>query len=62
MIYLRISPRTIFAICLLTSLAIELIQLRIPGRVNDPIDVLMNTFGALLALIYANWKEKAKCI
>ena len=61
-LFLRISLKVAFAICLLTSLVIEIAQLRIPGRVSDPIDVFTNTLGAACFLIYANWKEKAKCI
>lgn len=45
------SLRTIFVICLATSVSIELVQLLIPGRVSDPIDVIMNSAGALCVLI-----------
>ena len=51
----NISPRrtstAIFEICLLTSLAIELVQIEIPGRVSDPIDVFTNITGVACALI-----------
>ena len=50
-LYLRRSPMSIFAICLLTSLGIELIQLMIPGRVTDPLDVFTNITGVACALI-----------
>ena len=50
-LYLRRFPISIFAICLLTSLTFELIQLRIPGRVTDPIDVFTNITGVASALI-----------
>ena len=52
-IFPKKSPRAIFAVCLLTSLTIELIQLRIPGRVSDPIDVLTNSTGAASTLMYS---------
>ena len=51
-LFLKISLKAAFAICLLTSLGIELIQLGIPGRVSDPTDVLTNSVGAAFALIY----------
>ena len=53
MIFPRRSPRTIFAICLLISLGIELAQVRIPGRVSDPIDVFTNSAGVVCASIWA---------
>jgi VanZ family protein len=36
--------------CMLTSSGIEIIQLVIPGRVSDPVDVFANSLGAFLAL------------
>ena len=38
-------------ICISTSAGIELIQLMIPGRISDPIDVITNSVGAFLALM-----------
>ena len=52
-IYPKKSPKTIFAICLLTSLVIELVQIRIPGRVSDPVDLVINSAGVACTLIYA---------
>ena len=46
-------------ICISTSAGIELIQLMIPGRISDPIDVITNSVGALLALM-ALWKRTMK--
>jgi VanZ family protein len=46
-------------ICISTSAGIELIQLMIPGRISDPIDVITNSVGALLALM-AMWKRTMK--
>jgi glycopeptide antibiotics resistance protein len=51
-IWLKVSSKAIFAICLLTSFGIEVGQLGISGRVSDPIDVITNSLGAFLALIY----------
>jgi glycopeptide antibiotics resistance protein len=48
--YSQVSFRTIMIICISTSAGIELIQLTIPGRFSDPIDVLTNSLGALFAL------------
>jgi len=47
--YNQLSFRTILIICIATSAGIELIQLMIPGRISDPIDVLTNSLGALFA-------------
>ena len=55
----RLSFRTIMIICISTSAGIELIQLMIPGRISDPIDVITNSVGALLALM-ALWKRTMK--
>jgi glycopeptide antibiotics resistance protein len=57
--YSRLSFRTIMIICISTSAGIELIQLMIPGRISDPIDVITNSVGALLALM-AMWKRTMK--
>ena len=48
--YRQLSLKAILIICICTSAGIELIQLAIPGRVSDLVDVLMNSFGALCAL------------
>jgi glycopeptide antibiotics resistance protein len=53
--YNQLSFRTILIICIATSTGIELIQLMVPGRVSDPIDVLTNSLGALIALM-GIWK------
>jgi len=50
--YSQLSFRTVLIICISTSAGIELIQLLIPGRVSDPIDVITNGLGAILTLIY----------
>jgi glycopeptide antibiotics resistance protein len=47
--YSQLSFKTILIICISTSAGIELIQLLIPGRVSDPIDVITNGLGALFA-------------
>jgi glycopeptide antibiotics resistance protein len=57
--YKQLSFRTILIICIATSAGIELIQLTIPGRISDPIDVLTNSLGALLALT-GIWKLTMK--
>jgi glycopeptide antibiotics resistance protein len=57
--YKQLSFKTILIICIATSAGIELIQLTIPGRVSDPIDVLTNSLGALLALM-GIWKLTMK--
>jgi glycopeptide antibiotics resistance protein len=49
--YNQLSFRTILIICISTSAGIELIQLLIPGRISDPIDVLTNSLGALFAVV-----------
>jgi VanZ family protein len=46
----QISFRTVLLACMLTSSGIEIIQLFIPGRVSDLVDVLANSFGAFLGL------------
>ena len=48
--YNQLSFRTILFICIATSAGIEIIQLTIPGRISDPIDVLTNSIGALFAV------------
>jgi glycopeptide antibiotics resistance protein len=57
--YSQLSFKTILIICISTSAGIELIQLMIPGRISDPIDVITNSVGALLALM-AMWKRTMK--
>jgi glycopeptide antibiotics resistance protein len=57
-LFLRISLKAAFAICFFISLGIEIAQLRIPGRVSDPIDVLTNTLGAACAVISVDKKIK----
>lgn len=49
--YRQRSLRAIFIICISTSISIELVQVVIPGRVSDPIDVMINSAGALCTLI-----------
>jgi glycopeptide antibiotics resistance protein len=49
--YNQLSFRTILIICISTSAGIELIQLLIPGRISDSIDVLTNSLGALFAVV-----------
>lgn len=46
----QLSFRTVMLACMLTSSGIEIIQLVIPGRVSDPVDVFANSLGAFLAL------------
>jgi glycopeptide antibiotics resistance protein len=48
--YGQLSFRTVLIICISTSAGIELIQLLIPGRISDPIDVITNSLGALFAV------------
>jgi glycopeptide antibiotics resistance protein len=57
--YSQLSFKTILIICISTSAGIELIQLMIPGRVSDPIDVITNGLGALIALM-GIWKLTMK--
>jgi glycopeptide antibiotics resistance protein len=47
----QLSFRTVLLICVSTSSVIEIVQLLIPGRVSDFVDVFTNSFGALCALI-----------
>ena len=47
--YTKSSLTKISIECMLTSVGIELIQLMIPGRVSDPVDVFTNGDGALCA-------------
>lgn len=49
--YSRLTSRTIFLICTCTSAGIEVIQLFIPGRVSDLVDVLANSLGAGCSLL-----------
>jgi len=49
--YRHLSFRFILFLCILTSVGIETIQLSIPGRVSDPIDVLTNCMGAGFSLL-----------
>jgi len=42
----------------LTPIAIEFIQLYIPGRVSDPVDVLTNSLGFLVSLFL--WRRFIK--
>ena len=46
----QLSFRTVVLACMLTSSGIEIIQLVIPGRVSDHVDVFANSLGAFLAL------------
>jgi glycopeptide antibiotics resistance protein len=41
---------SIFIICLLTTVFIELIQIFIPGRVSDIRDVVVNCLGVSIAI------------
>jgi glycopeptide antibiotics resistance protein len=47
----QLSFRTVLLACMLTSSGIEIIQLVIPGRVSDLVDVLANSLGAYCALV-----------
>lgn len=47
----RMSVRTSLLLCLTTTVAIESIQNLIPGRVSDYKDVLLNSFGAIIAIL-----------
>jgi glycopeptide antibiotics resistance protein len=49
--YSQLSFKAIFIICICSSAVIEIIQIAIPGRVSDLVDVFTNSFGALCALI-----------
>ena len=44
----------ILALFFIISLLIELIQLVIPGRVSDPIDLFSNTISAVIGLLLAH--------
>jgi glycopeptide antibiotics resistance protein len=46
----QLSFRTVLLICVSTSSVIEIVQLLIPGRVSDLVDVFANSLGAFLGL------------
>ncbi len=46
----QLSFRTVLLICVSTSSVIEIVQLLIPGRVSDLVDVVANGLGAFLGL------------
>jgi glycopeptide antibiotics resistance protein len=48
--YSQLSLKAILVICICSSAGIEIIQIAIPGRVSDLVDVAANSSGALLAL------------
>jgi len=49
--YNWLSLKAILIICICSSAVIEIIQIAIPGRVSDLVDVFTNSFGALCALM-----------
>lgn len=56
--FLQIGLVAIRTIGVLTPIAIEFIQLYIPGRVSDPVDVLTNSLGFLVSLFL--WRRFIK--
>lgn len=53
----RLEGRQVIAIGFLLSLAIELLQLAIPGRFGSPVDLVANTLGAGIgAALVMRWK------
>jgi glycopeptide antibiotics resistance protein len=55
----QLSFRTVLLICVSTSTAIEIVQLLIPGRVSDVVDVFTNSMGAFLGLALMSCIAKA---
>ena len=49
--FAKLSFRTVLLVCISTSAGIEVIQLLIPGRVSDLVDVLANGLGAGFSLL-----------
>ena len=59
-IWPKLGLQTIFIISLLTTISIEFIQLYIPGRVSDLRDVVLNSTGAGLILLFFHWQKTNK--
>jgi glycopeptide antibiotics resistance protein len=55
----QLSFQTVLLICVSTSTAIEIVQLLIPGRLSDLVDVFANSLGAFLVLALISWIAKA---
>ena len=52
--FAKSNPALILALFFLLSLLIELIQMVIPGRVSDPIDLFSNIISAVIGLLLAH--------
>ena len=58
----QLSFRTVLLICVSTSSVIEIVQLLIPGRVSDFVDVFANSLGAFLGLALMSRIAKFPCL
>ena len=53
----KLKPQILFLIGFLTTITIETTQINIPGRVSDLRDVVMNSAGVGVSVLYIKYKD-----